>query len=94
MSVADKYGVQAALGYTSSNNTLPNLDSLTLTASQANLAGSVSFSAPLVCSAISSADKFIPTGLLPPLRLQFTCAQISDIVTVAANMTDYQIENF
>lgn len=95
LSVADKAGMASALGYaTVAGTTLEQLDSLTLAANQASLAGAVSFSAPLVCSAFSSCDKFIPTGLMAPIRMQFTVAPISDIVSVAANMTDFTISYF
>jgi len=95
LSVADKAGMASALGYaTVAGTTLEQLDSLTLLASQASLAGAVSFSAPLVCSAFASADKFIPTGLMAPIRMQFTIAPISDVVSVAANMTDFTVSFF
>lgn len=95
LSVADKYGMSSALGYaTVSGTTLEQLDSLTLLASQASLAGAVSFSAPLLCSAFSSTDKFIPTGMMSPIRLQFTVAPITDVVSVSANMTDFTLSFF
>jgi hypothetical protein len=92
---SEKFAVQSAL-YSelkaSTDNEL-GVDSTTLIASQASLAGNCSFSFPLYCSALASADKFICTGLLGQWRVQFTLAQISDMVTAAANLTDYQIEN-
>jgi hypothetical protein len=95
MSVADKAGMASALGYaTVAGTTLEQLDSLTLSASQASLAGAVSFSAPLVCSAFSSCDHYIPTGLIAPIRMQFTVAPISDVVSVSANLTDFTLSYF
>jgi len=96
MSVADKFGQASALGFTGQTTpSLVQLDSLTLSASQSSLAGAQSFSAPLVCSAFSSADHYIPTGLMSPLRLQFTLAPLADICTTGStDMTAYQISNF
>ena len=95
MSVADKFGQASALGFGLATPTLVQLDSLTLQASQASLAGNVSFSAPVVCSAFSSASHYIPTGLMGALRLQFTLAQLADICTTGStDMTAYTITNF
>jgi hypothetical protein len=95
LSVADKFGQATALGYGLSTPNLTQFDSLTLSASQSSLAGAVSFSAPLICSAFSSADHYIPTGLMPALRIQMTLAALADICTTGStDFTDYQISNF
>jgi hypothetical protein len=95
LSVADKFGQATALGFGLATPNLTQLDSLTLSASQAALAGSVSFAAPLVCSAFSSADHYIPTGLMAPLRIQMTLAALADICTTGStDLTDYQVTNF
>jgi hypothetical protein len=71
---------------------MTELDSGSLAASQSSLAGAVSYAAPLVCSAFSSADHYIPTGLLPALRIQLTLAALADICTTGStDMTAYQI---
>lgn len=93
MSVADKFGSSAALGFTGQTTpSLVQLDSVTLTANKTALSGVNTFAAPLVCSALSSADHYIPTGLMPPIRIQFTLAPLSDICTTGAtDMTNYQV---
>lgn len=93
--LSEKYGVQSSLysELKAEDATAAVGDSVTLLASQAALAGTASFAFPLYCSALASMDKFLPTGLAGQYRIQLTLAQISDMVSVAANMTDYQIEN-
>lgn len=91
MSVADIYGQQAAFGSSATPGALTDFDSFTLpTISAAN---DLFLSAPVVCSAIQSADHLWPTGLMPPLRLQFTVASIADQAVVAANITAISISN-
>lgn len=96
LGVSEKYGVQSAL-FSELKATLNGLDTcgdcLTLTASQSALAGSASFATPLYCSALSNMDKFFPTGLAGSYRIQLTLAQITDMVSVPGNLTDYQLEN-
>lgn len=85
--VASKYGEQSALGFgpASATPTLDQMESYTLpTVSSTN---DLYLSMPLVCSAIGSADKFIPSGLMGPLRIQLTVAPISEQAVVAANIT-------
>lgn len=89
--VAAKYGEQSALGFGPSTGTptLDQMESYTLpTVSSTN---DLFLSAPLVCSAIGSADKFIPSGLMAPIRIQLTVAPISDIAVVSANITAVSI---
>lgn len=81
MDVAQKYGIQAALGMRPATTyatapTLEQMDGSLLAASQTNAA--LSFAAPLYGSAIQSADHYIPTGLMPPLRVQLTVSQLAD----------------
>lgn len=96
LSWADKYGQQAALGYSPATGTVTadQLDSRTLTAS-ATLASPdvVSYSIPLFCSALINFSHMIPTGLCPSYRVQLTVANIADIVSVAANLTSFTIQN-
>lgn len=89
--VAAKYGEQSALGFgpASSTPTLDQMESYTLpTVSSTN---DLYLSMPLVCSAIGSADKFIPSGLMSPIRFQLTVAPISDQAVVSANITAISI---
>jgi len=85
--VAQKYGEQSSLGFgpATSTPTLNQMESYTLpTTSGTN---DLYLSMPLVCSAIGSADRFIPSGLMSPIRFQFTIAPISDQAVVSANIT-------
>lgn len=93
MSVADIYGQQYAFGTTPQAATpgLDQFDSYTLpTTSGDNV---LYLACPVVCSAIQSADHLWPTGLMPPLRVQFTVASIADQAVVAANITAISISN-
>lgn len=95
LGVSEKYGIQSAL-YSELKTTSAldtSCDSVTLLTSQSSLAGYVTFATPLYCSALANMDKYFPTGLAGSYRVQLTLAQISDMVSVAANLTDYQIEN-
>lgn len=90
--VGTKFGEQSGLGFQIGVAT-PNLTQMESYECQtASADNSLYLSAPLVCSAIGSADKFIPSGLMQPLRIQLTVAPISDIATVAANLTAVKVE--
>jgi len=92
MSVADIYGQQYAFGLQSTATpTLDAFDSYTLPTVSAD--NSIFVSAPVVCSAISSADHLIPTGFMAPLRVQFTVASIADQAVASANITAITISN-
>ena len=96
LGISEKLGVQSALFGELKASVVANDtagDSVTLLASQSSLAGTLSFAVPLYCSALSNMDKYFPTGLAGSYRIQLTLAQIADMVTVTANMTDYQLEN-
>lgn len=93
MSVADIYGQQYSFGVApqTATPTMDQFDSYTLPNVGAD--NSLYLAAPVVCSAIASADHLIPTGLMPPLRLQFTVASIADQASVTANITAISISN-
>jgi hypothetical protein len=94
MSVADIYGQQTAFGIgpipSGGTPTLDQFDSVTLTVSADN---SIFLAAPVVCSAVQSADHLWPTGLMPPIRMQFTVASIADQAVLAANITGISISH-
>lgn len=92
MSVADIYGQQSAFGAsTTATIDFASFDSYTLpTVSAVN---DLFLSAPVVCSAVQSADHLWPTGMMAPIRMQFTVASIADQATVAANITAISISN-
>lgn len=88
MNWADIYGQQASWGL---NQTVAvqDLDGVTLpTVSAAN---NFYLSAPLIGSFLQGSDKLIPLGGMAPIRIQLTLDTISNIATVAANVTDFEI---
>lgn len=92
MSVADKYGQQFSLGLSPTTGvpTLATQDSRTIAVGT----GSYTVAIPLLCSAFSSCDHMIPTGLMPAGRVQLTIASPTEFLTAApANMTAYSITN-
>lgn len=91
LSWADKYGMQTALGYSPTTGSVGTdwLDSRTL----GTTSDTTSYSMPLFCSALISFSHMIPTGLCPSYRVQLTIANIADIVSVAANLTSFTIQN-
>ena len=93
MDIADIYGQQFAFGTTpqAATPTLDQFDSYTLPTVSAD--NSLFLAAPVVCSAIASADHLWPTGLHAPLRVQFTVANIADQAVTSANITAISISN-
>lgn len=95
LGISEKMGIQAAL-FSELKTQIGNdtaTDSLTLAANQASLAGSITLSTPLYCTALASCDKFLPTGLMGQYRLQFTVAQLTDVAVNTTNLSDFQLEN-
>jgi hypothetical protein len=92
--IADKYGMQSALGF-DANSLTPTLDQMESRLLAATT-GSYNVSIPLLGSAFASADKYIPTGLLGGgIRIQFVVAPPSDfLVANSANMTSYSLSDF
>lgn len=96
LGVSEKFGVQSALFGEMKAGVIANDslgDSVTLAQNQASLAGSLTLSTPLYCSALASCDKFLPTGLMGQYRLQLTVAQLVDVAVNTTNLSDFQIEN-
>ena len=93
MGVSEIYGQQFAFGVTpqTATPTMDQFDSYTLPTVSAD--NSLFLACPVVCSAIQSADHLWPTGLCPPLRLQFTVASIADQAVNSANITAISISN-
>jgi hypothetical protein len=92
MSQADIYGQQYAFGLQSTTTpTLDTFDGYTLPTTSAD--NTIIVAAPVVCSAISSADHLIPTGLMAPLRIQFTVAALADITNNTTNLSAFTISN-
>lgn len=95
LGVSERYAVQNALFSQNKAgvDTMNGQDGVTLTASQASLAGKLTFATPLYCSALMGADKYIPTGLMGSWRIQLTLAQLGDLTNDTTNFTDYSIDN-
>lgn len=87
-SAADVYGQQASWGLVQSVS-IADLDGLTLATISA--ANTYSVAAPLVGSFLQSADKLLPLGAMAPIRIQLTLDTITNIATVPANVTDFEI---
>lgn len=95
LGVSEKYAVQSALfsAAKAGVDTLNGQDSVVVPAGKALTDNAMSFSTPLYCSALSGADKLIPTGLMGPWRIQLTLAQLTDLTNDTTNFSDYQIDN-
>ena len=94
MDVAQKYGQQSAYGYSIGSSNAPSLEQLdgrSCTTSEV-----FSLSAPLP-RILSSAEKLIPAGLMPNIRVQLTTAPIAEIFIPFASTntppTAYSITN-
>ena len=93
LDVAQKYGMQQALGYGLSTNAVPNIDQLDGLGLPAATSASGSFSVPLI-SMLSNAEKLIPLFAMPQVRIVLSLDNISNIFnTVANGVTDFSISN-
>lgn len=96
MDVAMKYGTQTSLGYLQrSGNSpfdpvVPNLEQLD--GRMCILNDSFTLAAPLPCL-LSSAERLIPAGHMPNIRIQLTCASIADAFLSLNAPTNYTIRN-
>ena len=92
--VADVFGQQASWGISplAGAPTFAQFDSYTF--SGATATDNLSCAAPLLGSALSNMDHFIPTGLMGQVRLQLTVASITDLCTTGTtNLASFSIEN-
>ena len=93
LDVAMKYGQQSAYGYSTGNTpSIEDLDGRTCLNDEVG-----SFSAPLPCI-LSQAEKLVPLGLMPNVRVQLTTASIADAFAVFASPasvapTNYTLSN-
>ena len=89
MDVAMKYGSQANLGY-GNGLTVPNLEGLDgRTCATSDV---ISLSAPLPCI-LSSAQKLVPAGLMPNIRVQLTTENIAAMFTTSQPPSNYALTN-
>ena len=97
LSVADKYGQMAALGYVDSGGTVPNMEYLD--GRLLGVAGETSsFAAPIHCS-LSYAEKLIPLFACGGIRLQFTVDSLANMCSnltgdAGSTLTGFTISNF
>jgi len=87
----EKAGVQNAFGYSVTDGAITKYDSRTLVAA----ANSYKVSGPLVCSILSSMDKFLPAFACGQVRLVFTLDSLANMTThTATAATAFTLSNF
>jgi len=88
----EKASVQSAFGYSNTDGAITKYDSRVLTAGAAQ---AYKVSGPLVCSMLSSMDKFLPAFACGQVRLIFTLDTLTNYVSHAANNpTAFSLSNF
>lgn len=88
----EKASLQNAFGYSVIDGAITKYDSRPLTASATN---SYKVSAPLVCSMLSSMEKFLPAFACGQVRLVFTLDALNNYTTFTATRpTSFEISNF
>jgi len=108
MNYASKVGLASPLGYALSGggaqtfgfdfgSNAPNGMSLSSAVGASTIAngGIVSLAGPLGCI-LSNADRLVPIGALPSMRIQLTCDSLSNVYRVDGTngVTNYSISNF
>lgn len=88
--VAQKYGMQSAFGYQIHPVGVPSLEQLDGRGCAEN--DVFSLSAPLACL-ISSAEKLVPAGLMPQIRIQLTTESIANAFSATTPPTNYTLSN-
>jgi hypothetical protein len=78
--VAQKYGMQNSHGYRVDGDVVPNMESFDGRHCEQNEIGC--FSAPLSCI-LSNAEKLVPLGMMPSVRLQLTLDSVANIFAPA-----------
>ena len=86
--VAMKYGQQSAYGWSTGGT--PSLQELDGRVCANNEVGS--FAAPLPCI-LSQAEKLIPAGLMPNIRVQLTTASLAEAFLAVQIPTNYSLSN-
>lgn len=88
----EKAGVQSAFGYNNTDGAITKYDSRLLTTAVTN---SYKVSGPLVCSMLSSMDKFLPAFACGQIRLVFTLDALNNYTTYTATRpTSFSLSNF
>jgi len=88
----EKAGVQTAFGYSNTDGAITKYDSRLLTTAVAN---DYKVSAPLICSMLSSMDKFLPAFACGQVRLVFTLDALNNYTTFTATRpTSFSLTNF
>jgi hypothetical protein len=87
----EKAGVQNAFGYSNTDGAITKYDSRLLAIN----ANSYKVSGPLVCSMLSSMDKFLPAFACGQVRLVFTLDSLTNMTTFTATAaTAFSLSNF
>lgn len=81
LNVAQKYGLQSSYGYRVDGDVVPNMESFDGRHCEQNEIGSLS--APLPCI-LSNAEKLVPLGMMPTVRIQLTLDSVANIFAPAS----------
>lgn len=88
----EKASVQNAFGYSNTDGAITKYDSRLLVTASTN---SYKVSAPLVCSMLSSMEKFLPAFACGQVRLIFTLDTLNNFTTFTATRpTSFEMSNF
>jgi hypothetical protein len=88
----EKAGVQSAFGYSNTDGAITKYDSRLLVTASDNI---YKVSGPLICSMLSSMDKFFPAFASGQVRLEFTLDNLNNYTTFTATRpTSFEITNF
>lgn len=88
----EKASVQSAFGYSNTDGAITKYDSRVLTTGATN---SYKVSGPLVCSMLSSMDKFLPAFACGQVRLVFTLDALNNYTSFTATRpTSFELSNF
>ena len=92
LGVNEKYGNQFGFGYDNTTGTMDKQDGRSVAATVAGVTYTVS--APLVCTKLTSCEKFIPAFATGGIRLIFTLDTAANIINTVTNAPTFSINNF
>lgn len=94
LSVADKYGNQAGFGYIDSTPATVDMSELDGRFLSSTTGETYYVSAPLICTMLTSSEKFIPAFATGGIRLVFTLDSNSNMFSNGAGASTMTISNF
>lgn len=92
MNVAQKVGMQKALGYLDQGATTPAFNNMNGGIQAVGADQDTDYAIPLGCL-LSNAEKLVPLGMMPACRIQLTTDTLSNMYSVPANCTAFQLKN-